>query len=369
MTNTPLLAPYRTKEAYNGGGVGAITLLGPPAGYQSFANGGSGIGTFYTYYTIEDTAGNWETGLASVSGTTLTRLQVLFSSAANALVNFAIAGVVYAIEAPAPVQVGGASSGGVGASGMIPFNGRSMDTEGNTYTAFYNFAYSVPTSTYTPTYLRVSVPQTLSFGSYYDFRSGGAPPSTTMNSVAFGSTASAGGAYSFMFNAIGPTNIGYGYSFSLGAVARISGSATRGSQEANTPASYAQSHDVVLSYVQTSITSVVSTLKQPQIPAADTTTIAGIPIATNTTYVLSGTIIGKNSTDYAVYRVFAVVDRIGGVPVLQAPTPVTLESGSAGSSSWSAAIALDTVNNLVLVQATSPAAHWVADLRITEATP
>ena len=83
--------PYiadRVAETTTTTGTGAITLAGAKAGYQSFATA-LGSASSLVGYTISDGT-NWETGRGTFNGTTgLTRDNVIASSNANALVNFA----------------------------------------------------------------------------------------------------------------------------------------------------------------------------------------------------------------------------------------------------------------------------------------
>ena len=78
----------RVRETTTIVGTGNATLLGAPAGYQSFAIVGNGN---TTYYCISDQAGvNWEVGIGTYASATpaLARTTVLASSNAGALVSF-----------------------------------------------------------------------------------------------------------------------------------------------------------------------------------------------------------------------------------------------------------------------------------------
>lgn len=79
----------RVKETWSGSGTGTMSLGGAVTGFQTFVAGiGSGQQTFYT---IDNEAGGWEVGIGVVTGgspDTLSRVTVLRSSNANALVNF-----------------------------------------------------------------------------------------------------------------------------------------------------------------------------------------------------------------------------------------------------------------------------------------
>src|SRR5579864_2761010 len=78
----------RVQETSTTTGTGTITLLGAVAGFQAFS-AVVPTGT-QVYYTITDNTSNWEVGYGvyTLGGTTLSRLKVLESSNANALVNF-----------------------------------------------------------------------------------------------------------------------------------------------------------------------------------------------------------------------------------------------------------------------------------------
>jgi hypothetical protein len=84
-----LVIANRVYETSSTTGTGTLTLNGAVTGYQDFL---SGIGdTNTTYYTITDQIGaNWEVGVGTVDGSTLTRDTVLSSSNAGALVNFTV---------------------------------------------------------------------------------------------------------------------------------------------------------------------------------------------------------------------------------------------------------------------------------------
>lgn len=77
----------RVKETSVTTGTGALSLDGAVPGFRTFL-AGVGNGN-QTYYAISDESdGNWEVGLGTVSGAQLTRDSVLASSNSNALVNF-----------------------------------------------------------------------------------------------------------------------------------------------------------------------------------------------------------------------------------------------------------------------------------------
>lgn len=77
----------RVQETSTTTGTGTLTLAGAVSGYQSFssafANGDA------VYYTITDGT-NWEVGKGkfTLSGTTLSRDEIFFSSNSNAAVNW-----------------------------------------------------------------------------------------------------------------------------------------------------------------------------------------------------------------------------------------------------------------------------------------
>lgn len=82
-----LIIKDRVLETCNSPGTGSVTLLGAPAGYQTF---NAAIGTGNTcYYTIADQTGsNWEVGVGTFTApATLARTTVLASSTGS-LVNF-----------------------------------------------------------------------------------------------------------------------------------------------------------------------------------------------------------------------------------------------------------------------------------------
>lgn len=68
-------------------GTGPLTLSGVFSGYQAFPSG-------QVFYVAEDSSGNWEVGLGTVSGVTLSR-NVLKSSNSNNLVNFPGATIIF----------------------------------------------------------------------------------------------------------------------------------------------------------------------------------------------------------------------------------------------------------------------------------
>lgn len=85
---TPNLYLYdRVKETSTTTGTGSLTLAGAVTGFRTFASVLSSTHT--TYYVIEDSAGNWETGIGTfTSPATLARTTVKASSNSNAAVNF-----------------------------------------------------------------------------------------------------------------------------------------------------------------------------------------------------------------------------------------------------------------------------------------
>jgi len=86
-----LIVKDRVRETSTTSGTGTLTLLGAPAGFQSFAVIGNGNTTYYAI--VDASTGSWEVGSGTytLSGTTLNRTSVLDSSNAGALVNFSAA--------------------------------------------------------------------------------------------------------------------------------------------------------------------------------------------------------------------------------------------------------------------------------------
>jgi hypothetical protein len=77
----------RVKETSPTTGTGAIALAGAASGFRTFAAGFT-VGATMPY-AISDAAGNWETGVGTLTGsTTLARTTVNYSSNGNALVSF-----------------------------------------------------------------------------------------------------------------------------------------------------------------------------------------------------------------------------------------------------------------------------------------
>jgi hypothetical protein len=78
----------RVRETSATTGTGTITLAGAVYGYQPFSAVGNGNQTYYTIF--DQTSGAWEVGIGTytLSGTTLSRTEVLSSSNGGALVNF-----------------------------------------------------------------------------------------------------------------------------------------------------------------------------------------------------------------------------------------------------------------------------------------
>lgn len=83
----PVIYADRVKDTSTSTGNSTFTLSGtPPTNFRTFA---SGIGANYCYYTIaHKTLNEWEVGLGSVSGTTLTRVTIYSSSNSNSVVTF-----------------------------------------------------------------------------------------------------------------------------------------------------------------------------------------------------------------------------------------------------------------------------------------
>lgn len=78
----------RVKETTSTTGTGAVTLLGAPAGFQTFSAIGNANTTYYTI--AAQTGSEWEVGIGTYtsSGTSLSRDTVLASSNSGSLVNF-----------------------------------------------------------------------------------------------------------------------------------------------------------------------------------------------------------------------------------------------------------------------------------------
>ena len=83
----PLTLGDRVKDSSTSTGSSTFTLSGTaPAKYRTFS---SVIGSNYCYYTIAHTTlSEWEVGLGSISGTTLTRSVIYSSSNSNSIVTF-----------------------------------------------------------------------------------------------------------------------------------------------------------------------------------------------------------------------------------------------------------------------------------------
>ena len=82
-----LILKDRVLETTTTTGTGLVTLSGAVVGFQTFSGSiGNGNTTYYTI--VNDTSGEWEVGLGTVSAGTLSRDTVYESSNSNALVNF-----------------------------------------------------------------------------------------------------------------------------------------------------------------------------------------------------------------------------------------------------------------------------------------
>lgn len=79
------LVADRVKETTTTTGTGAITLAGAATGYQTFSSAFANPTT--VYYAIVGPTTEWEVGIGEFT-TTLSRITVLASSNAGALVNF-----------------------------------------------------------------------------------------------------------------------------------------------------------------------------------------------------------------------------------------------------------------------------------------
>ncbi len=82
----PYLAD-RVKETTTTTGTGTITLAGAVTQFQSFASAFP-TGAIVPYAIVGQTGTEWETGVGTFSGTTLTRENVRASSNSGALVDF-----------------------------------------------------------------------------------------------------------------------------------------------------------------------------------------------------------------------------------------------------------------------------------------
>ena len=79
----------RVREVTTSVGIGPVTPSGAYTGYTSFS-AAIGAGNS-TYYTVSfDSAGEWEVGVGTFNGTTLSRDLVLTSSNSNLIVNFSV---------------------------------------------------------------------------------------------------------------------------------------------------------------------------------------------------------------------------------------------------------------------------------------
>ena len=112
-------------------GTGTFTLGLASAGYQDFSGIGNGNQTYYTITNGTD----WEVGIGTytVSGTTLSRDQVLASSNSNALVNWGAGSKTVYVPQPAENVQGTAPTG----------DNSSIGTDG---VAFDNFQKNLQTS-------------------------------------------------------------------------------------------------------------------------------------------------------------------------------------------------------------------------------
>lgn len=81
----PLISD-RVQETTTTLGTGTLTLAGAVTGYRPFSSAFSNGDL--VFYTIDDTAGNWEVGVGTVGSGTLARTTVLLSSNSNNAVNF-----------------------------------------------------------------------------------------------------------------------------------------------------------------------------------------------------------------------------------------------------------------------------------------
>lgn len=383
LNTSPFLAPFRVQETLSAPGTANLTLGTAAPGYRTFAQGaidayGSAV-SYYVWYLIEDLSNNYEVGVGLVSSGSMSRTPV-YSSNAQALVNFAGPCTVSAIDAPEPITAAVVEGfAGLPVPTAMATPGRLIvDGLGVVYTPLANLAKwgSGVSGTLAGTaYQRVSMPCQLTFDpTYFDANPQGAPTYTPGNgSVQWGYSAQALGVQGFAtYQSVIPLNIDYAVAHRSQATARFSGAAVLGGLDVNTSnSSHAQGHDVVLSYSQTSSTSATGTMVQPEISIANnTTSVRSLKVPLNSALIVAGEVLGVNGTDYASFKVFGTFFCGATASTLvqaASPTPVTAESSTSGASAWAVAFALDTTNGVINLNVTSTAAHWVANLRVTEA--
>ena len=146
----------RVKETTATTGTGTLTLAGAVTGFQTFLSG-IGNGSTCTFFIYDSTTGSWEVSEGALSGgTSLTRVTVIASSNAGALVNFTTIGskIVSLVNPGARqgmLQLGAPTS--ASASSSIDFTG--LDSTYEWYEVqFRNVRLATDTASF---YFRVSI--------------------------------------------------------------------------------------------------------------------------------------------------------------------------------------------------------------------
>ena len=125
-----LVIKDRVKETTTTTGTGTYTLAGAEVGFQSFSAIGDGN---TTYYSVTNTAGNWEVGIGTytASGTTLARTTILSSSNSNNAVDWATGEKFIFVTQPSSKASYLDASGNLNLSGGT-VDGRDVATDGVT---------------------------------------------------------------------------------------------------------------------------------------------------------------------------------------------------------------------------------------------
>ena len=125
-----LVIKDRVKETTTTTGTGTYTLAGAEVGFQSFSAIGDGN---TTYYSVTNTAGNWEVGIGTytASGTTLARTTILSSSNSNNAVDWATGEKLIFVTQPSSKASYLDASGNLNLSGGT-VDGRDVATDGVT---------------------------------------------------------------------------------------------------------------------------------------------------------------------------------------------------------------------------------------------
>ena len=125
-----LVIKDRVKETTTTTGTGTYTLAGAEVGFQSFSAIGDGN---TTYYSVTNTAGNWEVGIGTytASGTTLARTTILSSSNSNNAVNWIAGEKLIFVTQPSSKASYLDASGNLNLSGGT-VDGRDVATDGVT---------------------------------------------------------------------------------------------------------------------------------------------------------------------------------------------------------------------------------------------